>query len=55
MIDEEDKKFILSPWSEVLSYGRNATNLEKPTKLEQANIKNPVVGKNGDGSPKFFC
>lgn len=45
--------FILSPWSEILAYGKSGTSLEKPTGLEKPTISNPVVGKNPDGSPKI--
>lgn len=46
--------FILSPWSEVLTYGKGSITLEKPTRLEKPNISNPVIGKNPDGSPKIL-
>jgi len=48
-----EDKYILSPWSETLAYGKNATTLEKPTYLETPTISNPIVGKNNDGSPKI--
>lgn len=48
-----EDNFILSPWSEILAYGKNATALVKPTYLETPTISNPVVGKNDDGSPKI--
>jgi hypothetical protein len=51
--DSGEKKFVLSPWSEVLAYGKAAVTLVKPTHLEKATISNPVVGKNDDGSPKI--
>ena len=53
--DQEDSEvvFILSPWSEVLTYGKGGASLEKPTRLEKPTISNPVVGKNPDGSPKI--
>ncbi len=49
--DSGEDGFILSPWSETLAYGKNATTLEKPTYLETPAISNPVIGKNNDGSP----
>ncbi len=52
-IEDGEDKFILSPWSEVLTYGKGGTSLEKPTRLEKPTISNPVVGKNPDGSPKI--
>jgi len=48
-----ESKFIVSPWSAVLAYGKNAVTLAKPTYLEKAAISNPIVGKNDDGSPKI--
>lgn len=51
--EDDETKFILSPWSEVLVYGKGGTSLEKPTRLEKPTISNPVVGKNPDGSPKI--
>ncbi len=52
--ETNESVFILSPWSEVLTYGKGATALEKPTSLEKPTILNPVVGKNSDGSPKIL-
>lgn len=49
----EEKCFILSPWSEVLTYGKGAIVLDKPTSLEKPTISNPYVGKNKDGSPNI--
>lgn len=49
--DTDDNMFIISPWSEVFAYGKDAVALEKPSKLEKPAISNPVTGKNGDGSP----
>ncbi len=45
--------FILSPWSEVLTYGKGAAVLQKPSSLEKPTISNPYVGKNNDGSPNI--
>ena len=51
--DSGEDKFIISPWSETLAYGKNATALVKPTSLAAPSISNPVVGKNKDGSPNI--
>lgn len=45
--------YILSPWSEVLAYGKNGVSLSKPTYLEKPTISNPTVEKYQDGSPKI--
>lgn len=50
---EGTDKYILSPWSEVLAYGKNSVSLPKPTKLEAPVISNVKAGKNSDGSPNF--
>jgi len=49
--DTNEDKFIISPWSEILAYGKDAVAIVKPTMLEKPTISNPVAGKNGDGSP----
>jgi len=49
----EETKFILSPWSEIFAYGKDAIALKKPTHLEAATISNPLAGKNKDGSPNI--
>ncbi|MDW5299311.1 MAG: S-layer homology domain-containing protein [Sedimentibacter sp.] len=51
--DSEEEGFILSPWSEVLAYGKNGVLLEKPTYLEKPTISNLAVEKYPDGSPKI--
>ena len=51
--ENDEEVFILSPWSEVLTYGKSGTSLEKPTRLEKPTISNPVVGTNPDGSSKI--
>lgn len=51
--DGEETRFIRSPWSEVLIYGKGAAALVKPAYLEKPVISNPVVGQNDDGSPKI--
>jgi hypothetical protein len=43
--------YILSPWSDTLAYGKAAGAPQKPTYLEKPTISNPVVGRDGDGSP----
>jgi hypothetical protein len=45
-----ESKFILSPWSETLSYGKGANGIPKPAMLEKPVISNPALGKNEDGS-----
>jgi hypothetical protein len=49
----DETKFIISPWSQVLTYGKGGVSLAKPTKLDKPTISDPVVGKNNDGSPKI--
>lgn len=49
----EESKFILSPWSETLAYGKEGASIVKPAKLEKPTISNPFIDKNHDGSPKF--
>lgn len=51
--ETNEDKYILSPWSEVLAYGKNGTSIAKPTSLEKPQISNPAVGKNTDGSPNI--
>lgn len=51
--DSETMKFITSPWSEVLTYGKGGATLVKPTTLQKTTISNPIVGTNDDGSPKI--
>lgn len=51
--NDGETKYIFSPWSEVLAYGKGGKSLEKPTRLEKPTISNPVIGKNPDGSPKI--
>ncbi len=48
-----EKKFVYSPWSEVLAYGINGTALGKPPYLGNATTSTPIVEKNDDGSPKI--
>ncbi len=48
-----EQEFILSPWSEVLAYGKSGESLAKPTMLTKPTISNPIVGANDDGSPKI--
>lgn len=46
-------KYILSPWSETLTYGKGSNAAPAPTKLDKPTISNPKVGKNDDGSPNI--
>ncbi len=49
--DTDESKFILSPWSQTLTYGKGAATLAKPASLTAPAISNAAVGKNDDGSP----
>lgn len=46
-----ETKYIYSPWSEVLAYGKDGASMEAPTYLETPTISNPVVGTSNSGSP----
>lgn len=52
-VASNENKYILSPWSETLAYGKEGSGLVKPDKLEKPTISDPIVGKNQDGSPKI--
>lgn len=51
--DAGETRFILSPWSQTLTYGKGAAVLAKPTYLTAPVISDPHVGTNHDGSPNI--
>ncbi len=51
--ETNQESFILSPWSEILVYGKNSTALTAPTFLTKPTLSDQKVGKNTDGSPNI--
>lgn len=50
--ESEERKSILSPWSETAAYGKNAS-LEIPTHLEAPVISDAKLEKDYEGRPRF--